>query len=89
MHAQLDSPTIPDRYERLRVLCSAYGASTSEIVGVLQQLQQQEIERIVNRAERDLEPWRTFLARGDSTEIATEQAWLVQNLDAVILNSEL
>lgn len=81
--------TIPDRHKRLRVLCSTYGASILEVVSVLQQLQQREIERITNLAERGFEPWRTFRARGDSTEIAAEHAWLVQNTDTVILNSKL
>jgi Ser/Thr protein kinase RdoA (MazF antagonist) len=68
----------PNRAERLCVLCNAYGGFTSaEVVGELERLITIEAtERTQRLGRRGLEPWATFLRRGDLEEFAREAAWL-------------
>jgi aminoglycoside phosphotransferase (APT) family kinase protein len=71
--------TPPDRRARLRVLCDAYGAAPAAVLALLPHLQRQEIARTAALAERGLQPWVAFAARGDCAQIAHELAWLTQH----------
>ena len=67
----------PDRAQRLRALCGAYGGFTSvEVLEELGGLIEIEAERTQRLGARGLEPWATFLRRGDLDEFAREAAWL-------------
>jgi aminoglycoside phosphotransferase (APT) family kinase protein len=85
LHAhQAGFTNVPDRGKRLQVLCSAYGVASTDLLDVLHQLQQQEYRRIRQLAERGVEPWVTFRARGDSEEIAAESAWLANHRQSLL-----
>jgi ADP-ribose pyrophosphatase YjhB (NUDIX family) len=68
----------PDRAERLRALCDAYGDFTSaKVVEELERLIEIEAtERTQRLGRKGLEPWATFLRRGDLEQFAHEAAWL-------------
>ncbi len=66
----------PNLRERLDTLCDAYGASPSAVLAVLPTLQTNEMQRTHDLAERGIEPWVSFAARGDIEKIAQERAWL-------------
>jgi 8-oxo-dGTP pyrophosphatase MutT (NUDIX family) len=67
----------PDRARRLHVLCDAYGGcANAEVIEALERLIEIEAERTRKLGTRGLEPWTTFLRRGDIEEFAREAAWL-------------
>jgi hypothetical protein len=66
----------PDLRTRLETLCEAYGASPIAVLDALNTLQTTEIERTRTLAERGIEPWASFAARGEVTKITAEKAWL-------------
>lgn len=67
----------PERARRLHVLCRGHGAFTSrEVVDELQRLISLEAERTQRLGARGLQPWATFLQRGDISEFTREAAWL-------------
>lgn len=66
-----------DRGWRLRCLCAAYGVATAEVLGAVVALQRRERERTLRWGGAGLEPWRTFLARGDADAIAADGEWLM------------
>lgn len=74
--AGFESP--PDRADRLRRLCDGYGGFTrAKIVAELERLIELEAtERTQRLGTRGLEPWATFLRRGDLEQFAREAAWL-------------
>ncbi|MEU6301348.1 phosphotransferase [Streptomyces chartreusis] len=82
-------PTDPERDQdvtdmtmlrtRLAVLCSAYGAQPPAVLDALEGLQDREAERIRRLGARGIEPWASFLARGDAMEMREEAHWLQKN----------
>ncbi|MFJ2861923.1 phosphotransferase [Kitasatospora sp. NPDC087314] len=60
---------------RLHLLCAAYGAHPEAVLDALDALQSREATRIERLGGQGDEPWATFLARGDSTEMWAEQHW--------------
>jgi len=63
--------------KRLSALCEAYGAfSPDEVIHALHDLQETEISRISTLGRSGVEPWRTFLHRGDLEVTTRERDWL-------------
>ena len=62
--------------QRLDALCAAYDAHPAAVLDALDALQTREAARIERLGRRGQEPWGTFLARGDATEMLAEQCWL-------------
>ncbi|MFI7675932.1 phosphotransferase [Actinophytocola sp. NPDC049390] len=71
--AQIDETALTSR---LTALCDAYEAAPADVLDALDALQSREAARIERLGTRGDEPWATFLARGDVTEMEAEQAWL-------------
>lgn len=61
---------------RLDALCAAYGASPAAVLDAVDALQTREAARIAELGGRGLEPWASFLARGDVEEISAGREWL-------------
>ena len=63
--------------ERLHLLCEAYGEfSPDGVVHALHDLQETEISRISTLGRSGLEPWSTYLRRGDLEVTTKERDWL-------------
>jgi hypothetical protein len=65
---------LADRFDRLAALCAAYGARPVAVLEALQHLQARECSRIERHARAGLEPWRTFLGRGDVDVLRAEMS---------------
>lgn len=74
----------PDLRARLTALCEAYGAAPEAVLTTLSEIQTQEMKRTKELAQRGVEPWVTFAARGDVEKIADEHAWLATQRDYLI-----
>jgi hypothetical protein len=76
----------PDRAGRLRALCGAYGGITSaEVVDEMERLIDVEAtERTQRLGRRGLEPWATFLRRGDLEEFGREATWLRNHKERLV-----
>ncbi|MFI0091819.1 phosphotransferase [Streptomyces bobili] len=61
---------------RLDALCAAYGARPADVLDALDTVQYREAERIERLGRQGHEPWATFLARGDASEMVAERSWL-------------
>jgi len=61
---------------RLRAICEAYGEEIDTVIAAINSLQLKEIERTRELGKAQLEPWRSFLERGDTEEIEAERQWL-------------
>ena len=67
----------PDFLARLNVLCSSYGEFTADdVIGALQRWLHEELRRIREYGKRNIEPWVSFLRRGDDVELLGDLAWL-------------
>lgn len=67
----------PALRKRLNVLCEAYGEfSPNDVVHALHDLQEMEISRISTLGRSGVEPWRTYLRRGDLEVTTRERDWL-------------
>ena len=63
--------------ERLHVLCESYGGfSPDGVIHALLELQETEISRISTLGRSGVEPWRTYLRRGDLGVTTRERDWL-------------
>lgn len=65
-----------NREHRLSCLCEAYGIDVGQVLAALTSLQQREIDRIIKFGGSGLEPWASFLSRGDVEEMTDELKWL-------------
>nr|AFD20757.1 Aminoglycoside phosphotransferase [Streptomyces rimofaciens] len=71
--------------ERLAAVCTAYGAEPVSVLDALAGLQEREARRITDLGGRGLEPWTSFLARGDATAIEEERAWLLTHREGLLV----
>ncbi|MFI0242308.1 phosphotransferase [Streptomyces sp. NPDC016845] len=69
---------------RLDVLCAAYGERPRAVIEALDALQSREAARIERLGRQGTEPWATFLARGDASEMLAEQCWIRSEGDALL-----
>jgi hypothetical protein len=65
-----------DQASRLEALCETYGADIDAVTGAIAALQSKEIGRIVESGKTGIEPWKSFMERGDVEEIEAEREWL-------------
>lgn len=67
----------PDLHERLNVLCQSYGSFKADDVlrGALDWLEE-ELRRVRELGGNNIEPWASFLYRGDAEEIVSDIDWL-------------
>ncbi|MET7666050.1 aminoglycoside phosphotransferase family protein [Streptomyces sp. NPDC005356] len=69
---------------RLHALCTACGEQHVAVIEALDALQSREAARIERLGRRGIEPWATFLARGDGAEMLAEQCWIRSESDALL-----
>ena len=74
----------PDRRHRLAVLCEAYGADPLAVVDAAQLVRRTETERLRHLGGRGVEPYATFLARGDVEAIRLSYEWLERYRDQLM-----
>lgn len=72
----------PDAWGRLETLCTTYGAAPQDVLDTLVALQRKEMTRTMQLGEQGIEPWRSFLQRGDVEEMRAEAAWLAAWYDS-------
>ncbi|HEY1175017.1 MAG TPA: phosphotransferase [Phytomonospora sp.] len=73
----------PDRRHRLRVMCEEYGAEPREVLDALAAVQSLERDRTATLGAAGVEPFATFLARGDLDEFTAEARWLAERRDGL------
>jgi len=67
---------VADQAPRLAALCTTYGAQPAEVLQALLALQDAEIATTQTLGDADVEPWTTFLGRGDVPDIRRDRGWL-------------
>ena len=74
----------PDLGQRLGAICAAYGASASHVVDALLAVQDEDLRRISELGARGIFPWSAFRERGDASQIAKEQSWLMSSHSSLL-----
>ncbi|WP_319460681.1 aminoglycoside phosphotransferase family protein [Micromonospora sp. RTP1Z1] len=69
--------------KRLEWCCAAYGARPGDVLAALLRLQHREADRVRRLGGQGIEPWASFLARGDAEDIEAE--WRVLQSDGRLL----
>jgi hypothetical protein len=64
---------------RLELLCTTYGVDPDEVVTAVVSLQERECARLRRWGAEKVEPWSTFLDRGDVESIEEDRSWLLRN----------
>lgn len=67
--------------DRLKCLCTTYGADPDEVLEALAALQKREIARMKYLSKVGIEPWVEFNNRGDTSDVAQESAWLLSIIE--------
>ncbi len=67
----------PNLHQRLNVLCESYGdLRADDVLSVVFVWLEEELRRVRELGENNIEPWASFLHRGDAEEIASDIDWL-------------
>lgn len=74
----------PDRRRRLALLSEAYGADPLAVVDAAQLVRQTEIDQLRELGGQGVEPYATFLARGDDRSMQLSKEWLEDHRDELI-----
>lgn len=83
-HAGFDGAA--PRSKRFQVLCRTYGygANPQDVLRHVGILHERELERTLRWGGEGLEPWATFLRRGDELEIRGSMQWLADHKDELL-----
>lgn len=73
----------PDRARRLATLCKAYGVDPRAVVDAAQLVRLKELDQLRELGGQGVEPYATFLARGDDRSISLSHEWLERHRDAL------
>ncbi|MES2594567.1 MAG: aminoglycoside phosphotransferase family protein [Verrucomicrobiota bacterium] len=73
----------PSQARRFAMLCEICGVSRDDVIHALRSLQRTEAERILRLGQIGVEPWTTFLARGDVSAIESDEKWLSSSLKTI------
>lgn len=67
----------PDLHKRLHILCESYGEfKVHQILHAVLKLLEEELRRLRELGGNNIEPWASFLRRGDTDEIISDINWL-------------
>ncbi len=67
----------PDFGQRLRLLCTHYGSFTpDEVLSELSSWLDEELRRMHDLGGQNIEPWASFVKRGDITELTQDKEWI-------------
>lgn len=69
--------------KRFDHFCNAYGVSKEAVLKCLPDVQNLEVVRMRTHGARGIEPWKTFLERGDAEIVQEDSEWLGQNMDTL------
>jgi len=76
-HRCLQTGVSPEQQsERLKHFCDACSVSCQEVIEAVLVIQDLEIERLENHGNNNIEPWSSFLDRGDLNFVKEEKRWL-------------
>lgn len=67
-----------EQQERLEFFCDAYDCSVEEVLRQVTVIQKLEIERMNTHGKAGIEPWASFLKRGDVGFVTEDAEWLAQ-----------
>ena len=67
---------IEQQEERLEQFCRTYGVATDSVLQTLPVIHQQELERMRIHGSNGIEPWKSFLERGDIDAVLEDSQWL-------------
>jgi len=74
-----------DPHSRLRVVCDAYGGVTpAQVLRAVAVVQAQELERDLDLGTQGVEPWATFVRRGEIAFLREAQKWLRENRPSLL-----
>lgn len=76
-------PSEAEQIRRFRVWCVELGVDPAMLVSVVEDVQEFERDRIVDRGGAGVEPYATFLARGDVEDVDADRAWLAAHRDGL------
>lgn len=78
-------PMPPQQVEhRFALWCGEVGVDPARLLDLVEQVQRYERDRIADRGARGVEPYATFLARGDVQTVDAERAWLHENRERLV-----
>lgn len=73
----LEAGVLPEEVEeRMEHFCGAYGVPSEAVWGCLPLIQELEVERMRGHGEKGIEPWKSFLERGDVEAVREDAEWL-------------
>ncbi|HUS26001.1 MAG TPA: phosphotransferase [Nevskiaceae bacterium] len=76
----------PDLAQRLKILVESYGMySSHEVVTSLLELLEADREVVQRLGEQGVEPWVSFLNRGDIEESTADSNWIAENKAALLV----
>ncbi|MGJ8657906.1 MAG: phosphotransferase [Akkermansiaceae bacterium] len=70
-----------DQQQRLEFFCKAYGCSVEEVIGQVKVIQNLELDRMNTHGKAGVEPWVSFLNRGDVEFVSEDAAWLNKDFE--------
>lgn len=82
-----DAGTVPsgaDQIRRFRIWCEELQVDTAELVSLVEDVQKFERDRVAERGAAGVEPYATFLARGDVQDVDTDRTWLATHRDQLL-----
>ena len=62
--------------ERMEHFCQSYGVSSELVWQCLPMIQKQEVERMKIHGGKGIQPWKSFLERGDVDAVTEDAEWL-------------
>ena len=75
----------PDIAARLLQLTKSYGMySPEEVIDTLLKLLQDDCEVVERLSADGIEPWVSFLKRGDIEEALADSQWIIENRDSIL-----
>ena len=73
--------SVAQQEERLEYFCRVCGVSEESVLQCLGTIHKQEIERMRTQGAEGIQPWRSFLERGDVEVVLEDSRWLEKKLN--------
>ncbi|MGJ8725354.1 MAG: aminoglycoside phosphotransferase family protein [Roseibacillus sp.] len=69
--------------ERMEHFCRAYGVSTEVVLQSLHDIHKQELQRMRTHGSNGIQPWKSFLERGDIEVVLEDSQWLLREISKI------
>lgn len=80
-----EHPVPPRQVEhRFALWCAEVDVAPERLLDLVEEVQRYERDRIAERGARGVEPYATFLARGDVEVVDAERAWLAEHRERLV-----